>query len=65
MSPEEITAWVTALYWRRKYDDVSPEVGMGPTWVMLLEDILPDDVLISDDDLLAVVTAANERYGGV
>lgn len=51
---------IEALYWRRRYYDSNPEVGMGPTMERMLDAILARlEIDVAYDDRAAIVAIAS------
>jgi hypothetical protein len=51
LTQREIRLFISAVYWRRQYDDSNPDVGMGPADWMLLEEIIKEvRIEVSDAD---------------
>jgi len=56
---EKVILYALALHWYIQYDDSNPDVGMGATDTMLLDDLIKQcKVPLTEEEQLAVLEVA-------
>jgi len=50
LTEREIQMCVVALHWYAKWNDSNPDVGMGDSVASLLEELLPDMVILNKEE---------------